>query len=121
MDFVHEEDVTRTQVGQDGSQITGALDGGTSRHLQVDAHLVGQDMRQRGFAQPRRAVEKDMVKRLPSLSSCFDQNRQVLFHLFLSDQVGQQLGTQCVVHAVIRLRVRVYEAVWAFGHGVDYT
>jgi hypothetical protein len=49
-----------------------------------------------------------MVERFLSLAGCVNQNGQVLLHLVLADQIGQLLGAE-----------RIIDAVVGFGFGVD--
>ena len=50
MDFVNEEHIAGPQVGQNSCQVPGALNGRPCRDLDVDAHLVGNDVRQGGLS-----------------------------------------------------------------------
>jgi hypothetical protein len=61
VDLVDEQDVAGLQVRQDGHEVTGPFDGRTGRDLDLDAHFVGQDVRQSRFAQTRRTVQEDVV------------------------------------------------------------
>ena len=64
VDFIDEEDILAAEVGQDGRQVAGALDGRAGGGLDVDAHLGGDDVGQGGLAQAGRPVEQDVVDRL---------------------------------------------------------
>jgi hypothetical protein len=59
--LVYEEDVMAAQVGQDGRQVAGALDGGAGGRPDVNAYLGGDDIRQGSLAQAGRAVEQNVV------------------------------------------------------------
>jgi len=47
-----------------------------------------------GLAQPRRSVEKDMVKGFTPTFRRGDGDMQVLFYFFLSDEVLKTAGTE---------------------------
>ena len=64
MDLVHKENVVFAEIRQQGRQIAGLFDGRAGGDADVDSHLGGDDARQRGLAQARRAVEQHMVQRL---------------------------------------------------------
>ena len=89
VDLVDEEDVALVQVGQDGRQVAGPLDGRPGGDLDAHAHLVGDDVGQRGLAQARRAVEQDVIQRLAARLGRLDQDAQVLLDPILADILGQ--------------------------------
>jgi hypothetical protein len=91
VDLINKEHITGFEVGQDRDQIAGTLDGGTGRHAQIDAHLGGNDRRQRGLAESRRTVQQDVIERFPALARRFDEDRKGRFHPLLSDVLGQPL------------------------------
>ena len=111
MDFIDEQNVSRSQVGENGSQIAGALDRRSSGDLDIHVHFVGQDMSQGGLTQSRRSIEKHMVERLAALSGCLDQNAQVLLDPLLADQIREHLRAERLVQAIFGLRLGVYQAV----------
>ena len=74
MHLVNEEDVASTQIGQDGSQIARPFNRGTRRNFNVDTHLRREDVREGGFSQAGRSVEKNMFKCLASLPGRLDLN-----------------------------------------------
>ena len=63
VDLVDEQHIVRFEIGQDGGQVAGALQHRSRGLAQIDAHLVGDDMRQRGLAQARRAEQQHVVER----------------------------------------------------------
>ena len=64
MDLVHKQDAALAHIGEQAGQIAGALDDRARGVGDLDAELVTEDRRQRGLAQPWRAVEQDVVQRL---------------------------------------------------------
>ncbi len=64
VDLVDEQHVAGCRLVRIAARSPAAFDGRTGGDLQVDAHLVRQDVRQRGLAQAGRAVEQDVVERL---------------------------------------------------------
>jgi hypothetical protein len=47
-----------------------------------------------------------MVKRFTPLAGSVDQDREVLFHTRLSDQIGQEFRSQCLIQSVFGFRLR---------------
>jgi hypothetical protein len=109
VNFVNEDDIPSAEVGEDGGQVAGALDGGTRRHFDVDSHFIAEHMRERGLAQAGRTVKQDVIQRLAAVLGRIDQNGQVFLDLILPDDIRQFLRTQGIIHAVI-----------GFGFGVEY-
>ena len=89
MDFINKKDIAGAQVGQDGSQVAGTLDGRAGGDLDVDAHLIGHHMRQGGLAQPGRPIKEHMVERFAALAGSCDQDAEVFLDILLPDQVGE--------------------------------
>ena len=69
MDLVDEEDVALVDVGQDGGQVAGSLDGRPAGRVDGDTELTCDDVGERGLAQARRTVQQDVVGSL-SASVC---------------------------------------------------
>ncbi len=66
VDLVDEQHVAVVEVGEDRGEVTGAFERGAARDAQRDVELGGDDPRQRGLAEPRRAGEEEVVDRLPA-------------------------------------------------------
>ena len=94
MDFVDEQDVTRVQIGQQGSQVAGLFDGGAGSNPDIHSHLVGDDTGQGGFAQTGRTVEQGVVQRLISAPGRFNINGKVALGLLLAGVIGKQFRAQ---------------------------
>jgi hypothetical protein len=58
-----------------------------------------------------------MIERFLAFMGSLDQDRQVTFHLFLTNQVGQQLGTQSLVKAVVGFWFRIKDPSRQVSHG----
>ena len=74
VDLVDEQDVALVEVGQDGGQVAGPLDGRAAGGVDGDAQLAGDDVGERRLAQAGRAVEQDVVGRLPALAGRLEQD-----------------------------------------------
>ena len=64
MDFVNEQDIFFFQAGDNSSDISGTLHCGSRGGSNVNPHLGGNDVSQRGLAQARRAIEQNMIQGL---------------------------------------------------------
>ena len=59
-----EQNVIRFEVGQDSGEVSGPLEYRARCLPEVDAHLVGNDVRKRRFAETRRSEDQDVIKGL---------------------------------------------------------
>ena len=89
MDLVDEENVALAQIGEDGGQIAGLLDGRAGRHLEIGVHFAGQDVAERGLAQAGRAVEQHMIQRIVALPRRLHQNLDLVAQPVLADHLVQ--------------------------------
>ena len=101
VDLVHEQDVALVQVGQQGRQVAGLFDGRAGGDADARPHLLGDDARQGGFAQARRAVEQDVVQGLLPLAGGFNKDGKVFLGLLLSDVFFQGLRPQGALLGVL--------------------
>ena len=102
MNLVDKEDITLGQIRQKRRKVARLLDGRAGRDADVHAHLVGDDARKRRFAQPRRAIEQDVVERLASPLRRFDINRQIFLDLLLPVVFRKMLRPQRQLSCVRR-------------------
>ena len=113
MDFIHEQYVAFVQICQQGGQIARLGDDRPGRRPKADTHFLGDYLRQRRLAQPRRPEEQHMVQRLSPLPRSLNEHAQILPRRLLPDKLVQRLGPQS--------RVRVLRATdrrdKAFGVG----
>ena len=94
MDLVDEQDVAGVQIGQQRRQVAGLLDGGAGGDADIDPHLVGDDARQGGLAQARRAVEQHVVQGLAAAAGGFNIDGEIVLGLLLAGIVGEGARTQ---------------------------
>jgi hypothetical protein len=78
VDLVHEEDVPRLQVRQDGREVAGPLQHGAGGRAEPDPELAGDDLGERGLAEPRRAEEEDVVQRVAAAPGGLDEDGEVV-------------------------------------------
>ena len=74
--------------------VSGAPDRGAGRYLYVHAEFVGDDAGERRFAEPRRAVEQNVVERFSSEFSRLDIYLKVLDDAALPDEIVEPLRPQ---------------------------
>ena len=120
MDLVDEEHVIAVEPGEQGRQVAGAFQHRAGGLLQVHAHLGGDDVRQRGLAQPRRAEQQHVVQRLLAPSAGLDEDVELLADLALAHVVGQSARAQRLFQLLFLHGNRggVDQAVVFDGHGV---
>jgi hypothetical protein len=64
VDLVDEQHLARLEVGEDRREVAGALEHRTRRRAQGRAHLVSDDVRERGLAETRRPEQQHVVEHL---------------------------------------------------------
>ncbi|EEZ75249.1 hypothetical protein NEILACOT_04699 [Neisseria lactamica ATCC 23970] len=94
VDFVDKQYVVRIKIGQKGGEVAGAFEDGAAGLAQIYAQFFGDDVRQCGFTQPRRAEEQDVVERFAALFGGLDEDGELLFGFMLPDVVVQCFGTE---------------------------
>jgi hypothetical protein len=93
MDFVDEQHVVRFEVGQHRREVAGALQHRARGMAQVDPHLVGDDVGQRGLAQARRTEQQHMVHRFGTPPGRLDEDFELTADLLLADVIRQPFGS----------------------------
>ena len=85
VDFINKQNVILAKIRQYSCQISLTLNRRTARYADIHVQLIGNNIRQRRFAEARRAEEQHMVKRLMTGSSSLDEDRQIILDLLLAD------------------------------------
>ena len=89
VDFVDEKHVARLQRGQQPGQVAGFFDRGAARTFEVGAAFVGDDVGQRGLAEPRRTAQQDVVERLLAGLGGVNEQFQLLLDPVLPGEIGE--------------------------------
>src|SRR6266702_3677898 len=103
VNFVEKENLFLFERGQDRCQVTFALQQRPGAGFDRNVQFVGADLRQRGLAQSRRAVQEDVVQRFAAAARRVDSNLNIFFDALLPDVLVETLGA----HAHIDARVFV--------------
>ncbi len=101
MDLVDEQHVALVELGQDGGEVAGTLEGGTRRHVQRHAHLRGGDAGQRGLAETGRPGEQQVVDGLATPAGRLDDDAEVLLQLALADELGESARPQSDLDGIL--------------------
>ncbi len=101
MDFVDEQNVRARDAREQAREHAFVLDGGSARHEQLDAHFLGQDVRERGLAEAGRTAEQDVVERLAAAPRRLHVNAQVVLVLLLTDEFVQRRRAKDAVEALL--------------------
>ena len=72
MNLVEEENFARVERSENGGEVALALEERAGTGLDGDAEFVGDDLRERGLAQARRAVEQDVIERFAAAARGLD-------------------------------------------------
>src|SRR5712692_2490000 len=81
VDLVDEKHFAGLQGRQNGGQVARVFYRRAGGGAQVDTHLDGDDVAERGFAKPRRAIQQHMIYRLVALARRFQQDAQIILDL----------------------------------------
>ena len=87
VNLVDEQHFVRLEIREDRSQISGSLDGGSTRHADRSAHLVGDDVGERGLAEAWRAVKEQVVECFTAITRRADEHRKVFAQSILADHL----------------------------------
>jgi hypothetical protein len=94
VDLVDEQHVAVVEAGEDGREVTGVGDRRTAGDPERRGHLVGDDHRQRGLAEPGRAGEQDVVGRPAAAASGLEHQPELLADPPLADHLVQGARAQ---------------------------
>ena len=101
MNLIHKQDIILIEIGQKGRQISRLLNGLAGGNADMDPHFVGDDPRQRGFAQSRGAMEEHMIQGFLAHFGRVNEYGQVFLGLFLANILCQALGTEGTLPLVL--------------------
>ncbi len=102
MNFINEEDITLFEVGQHGGQITGFFQHRAGCGLNGHTHFIGNDVGERGLAQPRRTKDQHMIQCLLATSRGGNEDFHLLPHSRLTNIVRKHTGTdRSILHFLI--------------------
>jgi hypothetical protein len=79
------------EVGEDRGEVLGLLEHRPRGLAQVDAELVGDDVRERRLAEARRAEQEHVVHRLAAPLRRADEDPELLARFRLTDVLGESL------------------------------
>jgi hypothetical protein len=85
VNFIDEEYIAWLQIGQNGRKIARPFKYRARRRPDVHLHFGGNNVRQSGFPEARRATEENVIEGIGALPSGFDKDAQRFFTLRLSD------------------------------------
>ena len=94
MDFVDEENVPFTQVGEGSNKITRFFEGRPGGGANVDSKLSRYQPAEGRLAESRWSVADGMIEGLTACERGIDPDSQALFDLFLADELGQPLRAE---------------------------
>ena len=94
VDLVDEEDVALVQVGQEPGDGRGFVEHRSGRRFDRGAHLLGDDVGERGLSEPGGAGEQHMIEGFTPAPGRRKEDREVFLDLPLPDELGEPFGPQ---------------------------
>src|SRR6266508_434524 len=94
VDLIDEKDLVWLEIRKDTNDIARLLQRRPGGGADGGLHLVGQDVRQRGFAKARRAEEQNVIECLLAIARRSDGDLQVRFDLLLADVLLEAARTE---------------------------
>src|SRR5258706_2296072 len=106
VDLVDEETVARGEIEEDRAKGALVVNRRTRRHLDGDAELVRDDVRERGLAESRWTAQQDMLDRLAAPACRLEQDAEIVADCLLADVFRQHSRPQREVELlVVRARI----------------
>ena len=94
MDFVDEKYVARLEIGENPHQVEGPGERGARCLDQARAHLLGDDVGKGGFAQPGRAVKKNVAHRFAACGGGVEGDLELIDEILLADVLIEPGGAE---------------------------
>src|SRR5262249_32954712 len=91
---VDEQHIARFERSEHRRQVSGTFDDGPRRGLESDSELVRDDLCERSFSEPGRAVKEKMIERLSPVLRGVARHEQITLQRILSDILVETIGTQ---------------------------
>ena len=106
VDLVDEEHAVLLEVRQHPGQVAGLLDDRTGGGPHRNAHLVANDVGQRGLAETRRPIQQHVIERFAPLAGGRDGHVQVVANPILADVLVEHARAQSGVELRVFLDAR---------------
>src|SRR5581483_634630 len=120
VNLVDEGHFARTEVRQNRGEVARLFQdragGAADWHLQ----LVGDDVRQRGFAEAGRAIEQHVIERLVALARRGDRDVEVLADAILPDVIVERARAQAYLVLAFLFGARGVDETRVRVHGCDW-
>ncbi len=110
VDLIDEEHRAGLERGEKRGHVALALQRRSGRLHERDVELRGDDLRERGLAEPRRAGEQHVVQRLAAGCGGGDRHRELILQPLLTDEVLQAARPQTAVKLVLGQLLGVLDA-----------
>ena len=118
VDLVDEEDVARRERGEEAGEVALLHERGAARHVERDAQLAREDVRERGLAEAGRAGEEHVIERLAARPRGLRVHAEVLDELLLPDVLLERGGPERLLEPLLAVRRSARDlAEGRLGHG----
>ena len=94
MDFVDEEHIALTQIGEGTDEIGRLFQGGTRRRGKVHPKFAGHQVGESRLAKARRAKKERVIQRFLARAGGRDRDAEAILDFLLADELDQSLGAK---------------------------
>ena len=94
MDLVDKKHRPRLQACEQRREVPLAVEGRAARRFKIGLHRVGENVRERGFAEARRSAQKHVVHRFAARLRGLRVNFKSLFDFMLARKIVERLRPQ---------------------------
>src|SRR5437762_2635691 len=103
VNLVNEQDVSFREVREDAHQVPGALERRAGGGGNLRSHFFGDDVGERGFAKPRRAVEESMFEGLLAAARRLKRDGELVHDILLPNVFAERRRAQRDIEALLFL------------------
>ncbi len=92
MNFVEKKNLLGLERREYGREVAFAFEERTGAGFYGHVEFVGDNLGERSFSEPRRAIEEDVIEGFPAIASGFKGDGDVFLDALLTDIFGESFG-----------------------------
>src|SRR5207253_8121762 len=94
MNLVNEKHIALLKIRENGREVAALFNHRPGGRTKLRAHLVGNDVRERGLTQPRRPRQQNVIQRLAPTKRSLDEDAKIVGRVALAYVLGQTSRAQ---------------------------